>query len=98
MFEEKAALHEAIKDEYFDVVNEENFLILDINVDPISGIVTTALGEDLDGIQIKERLKKLSGLQRKLEGVPDEPVPEEVANELQPYVANLQKKDGYASE
>ena len=35
---------------------------------------------------------------QKLEGVPDEPVPEEVANELQPYVANLQKKDGYQGE
>lgn len=27
MFEEKAALHEAIKDEYFDVIAEENFLV-----------------------------------------------------------------------
>ncbi|GAX78295.1 hypothetical protein CEUSTIGMA_g5737.t1 [Chlamydomonas eustigma] len=95
MFEEKAALHEAIKDEYFDVINEENFLVLDLNVDPVSGLVSTALGEELDGKAIKERLKKLSALQRKLEGVPDEPVPEVVANELQPYVSNLQKKDGY---
>ena len=27
MYEEKAALHEAIKDEYFDVIAEENFLV-----------------------------------------------------------------------
>ena len=27
MYEEKAALHEAIKDEYFDVISEENFLV-----------------------------------------------------------------------
>ncbi|GAX81960.1 hypothetical protein CEUSTIGMA_g9388.t1 [Chlamydomonas eustigma] len=95
MFEEKAALHEAIKNEYFDVISEENFLVLDLNVDPESGLVSTALGEGLSGQEIKSRLKKLSEMQKKLEGVPDEPVPEVVANELQPYVRNLQKKDGY---
>lgn len=33
-----------------------------------------------------------------MEGVPDEPVPEHIANELQPYVTTLQKKDGFAGE
>ena len=36
-YEEKAALHEAIKDEYFDVISEENFLVLDLNVDTLTG-------------------------------------------------------------
>lgn len=31
---------------------------------------------------------------QKLEGTPDEPVPESVANELQPFVAHIQKS-GY---
>jgi hypothetical protein len=38
--------------------------VLDLNVDPLTGLVSTALGEELDGKAIKERLKKLSALQR----------------------------------
>jgi len=35
---------------------------------------------------------------QKMEGVPDEPVPENIANNLQPYVITLQKKDGFVGE
>ena len=35
---------------------------------------------------------------QKMEGVPDEPVPESIANNLQPYVTTLQKKDGFVGE
>ena len=44
--------------------SEENFLVLDLNVDATTGLVSTALGEPLDGKEIKARLKKLSDLQK----------------------------------
>ena len=44
--------------------SEANFLVLDLNVDPSTGAVTTALGGTLDGKEIKKRLYKLSELQR----------------------------------
>ena len=50
---------------FFSALNsEENFLVLDLNVDQDTGIVSTALGEALSGKEIKSRLKKLSDLQK----------------------------------
>ena len=60
----QAAMHEAIKNEYFNVISEQNFLVLDIVIEPDTGTVCTALGNPLSGKDIKERLKKLSDLQR----------------------------------
>jgi len=60
----QAALHEAIKDEYFKVISEQSFLVLDVNIEPETGTVCTALGAPLSGKDIKERLKRLSDLQR----------------------------------
>jgi hypothetical protein len=89
---ERAALHENIKDVYFKVIHEQERVLQDFCVDKITGQVSTGAGKNLEPKDIRQRLKDVSDLQRKLKGVPDEPVPEEVAKKLGPYIREMQKK------
>lgn len=92
---ERAALHENIKDQYFKVIHEQERVLQDFCVDKITGQVSTGSGKPLEPKDIRQRLKDVSDLQKKLKGVPDEPVPEAVANKLQPFIHEMQKKDGF---
>lgn len=93
---ERAALHGQIKDAYFQVICEQEMILSEFCVDSLNpeGRITNGAGLELTPQDIKVSLEKVADLQKRLEGIELEPIPESIAKLLIPFVKRLQKKKG----
>ncbi len=68
--------------------------MVELTVDPESKVIMDTDGKAISDDVIEQKLKEMANIEKKLEGTPDEPVPEQIARQLQPYVFKLQN-EGY---